>query len=171
MPAALSRRSLLRAGGLGVSVALLAACTSGSSDQPPPSPPTPDEAARSAAARLEVALADQARRTAQRHPTLTVAVVAAAAHTAHADALHETLSATAAPTPSPTSPAARPEPVIPATRKAAAAELATAEDAAGTSHRKALAASGVTGELARLLASVAASDESFGAAVRTQGAS
>jgi hypothetical protein len=172
MSAQPSRRSVLRLGGLGAAGAFvlgpgLAACTASSSSGTPPPPPTPDELARVSAARRETQLAERASRTAVRHPDLTVAATAAVAHTAHAKALNETL----VPSPAPSGSASGSGSAVPSSQAEAARELAAAEAAAAEAHRTALAATGVTGDLARLLASVAASDGSFGAAIRAESAS
>ena len=128
-------------------------------------PQTADEQARSSAAAREDQLAGRASRTAVRHPELTVAAKAAAAHTAHAKALRETL--VPSPTSSPSSSGAAP--TVPVNRSDAARELAAAETSAADAHRQALVATGVTGDVARLLASVAGSDGAFALAVRDQG--
>lgn len=165
MPDQPSRRAVLRLGGLALAGAVVvgpSGCTSPSAPDEPPPAPSPDEVARSGAARREQALAERADQTAVRHPGLTVATAAAAAHTAHAKALSETL----APSPSPTASTATV--VVPTSRAAAARDLAAAETAAAEAHRASLAKAGVTGDVARLLASVAASDGAFALAVRTQ---
>ncbi len=107
-------------------------------------------------------MAERASRTAVRHPGLTLAAAAATAHAAHAEALSETLAPTVSASPSVSSSA------VPAEERAAAAELAAAESAAAEAHRKALSTD-VTGGLARLLASVSASDAAFADALRAQG--
>ncbi len=166
----LPRRTLLAAATLGALASGLTACTGTSEGGTAPSPPTVDEQARRTAADQESGLAEQARLTAQRHPTLTAAAVAAVAHQAHVDALQETLSQSA-PSPSgATGPSSSPGAgQIPRDRRAAARALADAQVRAAASHRGALADPGVTGDVARLLASVAASDDAFARAVRDEG--
>ena len=170
MPDQPSRRAVLRLGGVGLAGAValspgLAACTSSSGGSTPSAPLTPDEQARASATAREEQLADRASRTTVRHPELTVAADAATAHAAHAKALRETLVPSPASSPSGSGGA----PAVPASRTDAARELATAESAAADAHRQALAVAGVSGALARLLASVAASDAGFSLAVRDQG--
>lgn len=171
MPVQPSRRDVLRAAALGAAATALAGCTSASVPEGPPPAPTPDEKARAVAAQGEQALAERATATAKRHPTLTVARQAALAHSAHADALSETLA------PGPVRPSAAPSaggsgaagPAVPTNRNDAAKALATAESTVADAHRASLTTPGVTGDLARLLASVAASDGAFADAVRVQG--
>jgi hypothetical protein len=169
MSAQPSRRSVLRLGAAGA-LALgsgLSGCTTSSSLGSPPVPPTVDELARTSAAGRESQLAERASRTAVRHPDLTVAATAAAAHTAHAKAFNETLVPSAAPSGSPSGSGGIA--TVPSSQAEAARELALAETAAAEAHRKALSATGVTGDLARLLASVAGSDGAFAEAVRAEG--
>ena len=154
-----SRRSVL--GAAGGAVVLLGAgtltgCTS-RSPGPGPNPSatqtvTADEIARRTAAAHETALADIAAATAKAlrtTPAGPAIAFAATAHQAHAVALLEGVSQ--APS------------RAPATAVTAVA-LAQAQTAAGARHLSALP--GVSGPLARLLASIAASDAALASTVR-----
>ncbi len=170
----LPRRSVLLASGAGLLAFGAAACSAPSDRVAPPPSPTIDERARSRAADQEQRLAELASRTADAHPTITWAAVAGRAHSAHAQALREGL----APSPSAdgssspgasTSPRAS-TPASPASPSTAARALAAAELAAGRDHRRALTEAGITNDVARLLASVAASDAAFSRTLRDQAA-
>ena len=154
-----SRRSVLGAAGGAVvllGVGTLAGCTSGAPG-PGPNPSatqtvTADELARRTAAAHETALADIATATAKAlrtAPTGPAIAFSATAHQAHAAALLEGL------TPAPSR--------APAAALTAVA-LAQAQTAAAARHLTALA--GVSGPLARLLASIAASDAALASTVR-----
>lgn len=126
-------------------------------------PASADDLARATAVGLERGLAARAGATLERHPMLKVAAAAAAAHSAHAQALGETLPTSPGTTGSPVQEA----PHVPAHPTKAARALAAAERRAAQAHRTTLARTGVTGGLARLLASVAGSDEALALAVQT----
>lgn len=174
-PPRLSRRSLLgTAVGL-VAAVPLAGCTSGSgAGSSASATPDPDEVARRTAAAAEQLLADQAAATVAAHPALAARVTPAQrAHQAHADELTRGLPATSrTPAPGgsggPTVPASPSAPVVPVAPSAALAGLATAQTAAATAITARLGA--VSPDLARLLASVAASDTAFASLLRAPGA-
>jgi hypothetical protein len=175
----------LTAGGAGGALSLTG-CTSGSNGPAPSGSATPDadDRARLAAARIELVLAAQASALAGRPGTsralAAAAGVATAAHTAHVAALLEGVarqltaaastssrsSASSASSPSSASSA----PTGPAGSTGApvtAAGLVRAEDAAVAAHQGALGP--VSGPLARLVASVAASDAALAAVLRGAG--
>jgi hypothetical protein len=168
----LTRRALL--GGLAALAAVLplAGCSTGQDAGPSASPtPDPDEVARRAVAAAESQLAALAAWTVTAFPALATRVTPAQqAHEAHANELlaglpTATPSATTSGSPPVTSSAA---PVVPASPAAALAALTTAQTAAATAATARLGT--VTGDLARLLASVAASDAALAALMRTPGA-
>ena len=169
--APLTRRALLGSGGLAVA-ALVAGCTSGG-DEVEPDPTrtaSPDELARVAAAGRERDLEGLATAVATTYPGAAAAQAAAATHAAHAAALEETVPATPSPpadtsgSPSGSASAtAAPGPSVPGDRGSAVKALAEAQRQAATAHLAALP--DVSGELARLLASVAASDEALASVV------
>jgi hypothetical protein len=143
----------------------VSACTAGST-APTPGPtsePTPgaDETARRAAAASEQWLAllagAVATNSVAQQAATAVARAAAAAHDAHSRALLEGLPP--APSRSPTAGS-----TIPSILKEAAAALIRAQTAAGRSNQDSLHL--VSGPTARLLASVAASDLAYAAALR-----
>ncbi len=169
VPVRLSRRSVL-ATGLGVATAgALAACTAGSSSTPPgpTSGPRPgaDETARRAAAATERVVAQLATAIATRYAADKAFAArcqdAATAHTAHSSALLEGLPAGPSTT---SSPLATGAPGIGSTAPTAAANLVQTQTIAATSHLGAM--DQVSGGLARLLASVAASDLAFASVLR-----
>lgn len=171
-PVPLTRRAVL--GGFAALTAAvpLAGCSTGPDPGPSASPtPDPDEVARRTVAAAESQLAALAASTVTAFPALAPRVTPAQqAHQAHADELlaglpTATSSATASGSPAVTSPAA---PVVPASPTAALAALATAQTAAATAATARLGT--VSGDLARLLASVAASDAAFAALLRATGA-
>jgi hypothetical protein len=173
----LSRRSAL-AGALALaSTAGLSACTSGSSSQPPgpTQEPTPgaDERARRTAAAGEQSLALLAvtvsARFAAQKALAARCRAAGAAHTAHSEALLEGLSPVASTSASSssassTSPSSSSPPPLPTSPQSAVAALTRAQSVAAVSHQDALAL--VSGPVARLLASVAASDLAQAATLR-----
>lgn len=170
----LSRRSILWAGGLGLLAVGAVACDTTRNEITPPPSPTPDEGARSRAADQEQRLAELAQRTSVAHPTLTWAAVASQAHTAHAEALRETLPPSRSPSTDAPSPGSSPggsPPTVLGGPSAAARALAAAQLNASRDHRRALVDAGISGGVARLLASVAASDAAFSSALRDQAAS
>jgi hypothetical protein len=168
----LTRRALLVTAAVGVT----AACTGPSNPPPPPPRPTPEQLARAAAAARETELHGLAAAALDAYPTLVGARQTYAFTAAHAAALSETL--VPSPSPSASSPATRSpasrasasatattsrsrSPLAPGTRTATARSLAAALlDAAGA-HRA--ASTSVSPDLARLLASVAASDSALAA--------
>jgi hypothetical protein len=167
VPAPLTRRALLVIAAVGAT----AACTSTSAPPEPPPQPTPDQLARAAAAARETELHGLAAAALGAYPTLVGGRQAIAFTAAHATALSETL------VPSPTatrsaiasrsasaagaSASRTISPLPPGTRSATARSLAAALlDAAGA-HRA--ASMSVSADLARLLASVAASDSALAA--------
>lgn len=188
--ALLSRRSAL-AGSAALAVAGgLSACTAGSTALPPGPTgsrrPSVDEVTRRAAGAAETSLAELAAAitgtysgppaAGQRDAGTLVALTAAAqaAHVAHATALLRDLPASAAATatatptgtttPAPSTSPTATAPAVPGTVRAAAAALVRAQGAATAAHLAALPA--VTGPLAALLASVAASDVAFASSLR-----
>jgi len=176
-PVPLTRRAVL--GGFAALTAAvpLAGCSTGPDTGPSASPtPDPDEVARRTAAAAESQLATLAASTVTAFPALAPRVTPAQrAHEAHAEELLAGLpSASASPSTgssAASSGAAAPPPagpVVPASPAAALATLATAQTAAATAATARLGT--VSGDLARLLASVAASDAAFAALLRTTGA-
>ena len=174
-PAVVSRRAAL-AGAVGLAAgAGLAGCTSTPKKPKPPGPtseprPGADETARRAAAAREqeaATLAGTVATSVATHRELAAAASAAATvHAAHAAALLEGLKALRSPTATPSaSVTASPSTssiAVPAS--AAAGQLAALQTSVATAHQGAL--DGVSGPLARLLASVAASDLAHAARVR-----
>ncbi|MFS8202103.1 hypothetical protein ACLVWQ_25845 [Streptomyces sp. CWNU-52B] len=160
-PSGPRRRSLL-AGAAGAGAALLAGCSSADSS------PGTTGGSSSAAARARARAARDSERLAQRyeavlavHPALRGRLSPLLAEVQrHAEAFSggKGASSTASPTPSETSAAsagaASPSPEVPTTEKAALAGLAAAEREVAARRTKALVEA--PGELARLLASVAA---------------
>lgn len=182
--ARVSRRSAL-AGSAAAAAALvldggLTACTSGSTAVPPaPSRarrPSVDETARRTSGATETSLAGLARAVAntfsagpeagQRAAASLVALSSAAeaAHSAHATAVLRDLPVVPAAPAASTATTASPPPAVPGTVRAAASALVRAQDAATAEHLAALPA--VSGTLAALLASVAASDVAFASTLR-----
>lgn|GEM_PF-776768 len=179
MPGRPTRRQLLS----GAAVAALAACAPRRSAAPPvPRPPTAVQATRVAAASTELALAalslgvaptatppprsaaPRATGTATSQPLPPVTVVTAA-HRAHARALEETLPLHLVPEPGVEGPAVPPSPAPPP--GTARSRLVDAQLAAASAHvRRAQTAPPA---LARLLASVAASDAAWAQALRGTG--
>lgn len=170
VPLRLSRRSVLAAG-LVVAASgapgALAGCTAGSTTiaPGPTSGPKPgaDETARRVAAATERLVAQMATAIATRYAANKSFAArcqdAATAHAAHSTALLEGLSAGPSATSSATGP-----PAIGSTALTAAANLVQAQTTAATSHQGAM--DQVSGDLARLLASVAASDLAFASVLR-----
>ena len=145
------RRSLLAsvAGG-----ALLVGCSdgTGSSEEGTAGSPSVVERARVRAARDSRGIVERYDAVLAAHPTLAERVAPLRAEAVrHAEAFGETVTKSS-PTASPTSPS--PSVTVPATEKDALAQLAAAERALADRRAKALL--DVPGELARLLASVAA---------------
>jgi hypothetical protein len=194
-PAHLSRRSALAAAaaaaGALTAAGGLSACTAGSTAVPPgpsrTSRPSVETTARRRAGATETALAALAGAIAttyadkpaanQRGAADLVALSQAAggAHLAHATALlHGLPDATAGPTPGSAPPASTSSPssgpsasapaAVPATVRAAASALVIAQEGAAAQHLSSLPE--VTGTLAALLASVAASDAAFASTLR-----
>jgi hypothetical protein len=174
VPAAspVTRRTALAAGVGTVGAIALAGCTSGSDTPGPSTParPSADEVARRAAAGQEEALAAQSRLLATSlsagRPVLAAVDLAAAAHAAHATALLAGLPGPGASRPatsgSPTATAggtSTPTAAVPPTPS----QLAAAQLAAAAQYQAALGP--LSGPVARLIASVAASDASLAAAV------
>jgi len=151
------RRSLL----LGAALLPLAACTADPSPAPPPPPPPPDpdDALRSAGVEREQALLAQYDAVLAAHPALAARL--SAVREEHAEHLRALLgrdeTVPAGPSDGP-SPAASPSsaPVAPADPAAALAGLVGAEAATGAAHAGAALEAG--GQLAGVLASLAASE-------------
>ncbi|MFI6439494.1 hypothetical protein [Streptomyces sp. NPDC050759] len=151
VPSGPRRRSLLAsvAGG-----ALLVGCSdgTGSSEEGTAVSPSVVERARARAARDSRGIVERYDAVLAAHPALAERVGPLRAEAVrHAEAFGETVT-TSSPTASPSSPA--PPVTVPATEKDALAQLAAAERALADRRAKALL--DVPGELARLLASVAA---------------
>ncbi|MFF0095634.1 hypothetical protein ACFYSF_37755 [Streptomyces canus] len=157
VPSGPRRRSLLAsvAGG-----ALLAGCSdgTGSTEESTAGSPSVVERARARAARDSRGIVERYDAVLAAYPALAERVGPLRAEAVrHAEAFGETV-ATSSPTASPASPSPSPSPspsvTVPATEKDALAQLAAAERALADRRAKALL--DVPGELARLLASVAA---------------
>lgn len=151
VPSGPRRRSLLAsvAGG-----ALLAGCSdgTGSTEESTAGSPSVVERARARAARDSRGIVERYDAVLAAYPALAERVGPLRAEAVrHAEAFGETV-ATSSPTTSPASPS--PSVTVPATEKDALAQLAAAERALADRRAKALL--DVPGELARLLASVAA---------------
>ncbi|GGJ61725.1 hypothetical protein [Streptomyces brasiliensis] len=150
------RRSLLASA---AGAALLAGCSSGGKDGADAdggtdSGPSLTEKARARAQRDSRGLVEQYDAVIAAHPTLAERLGPLRAEAVrHADAFGDGAGATPSASSSVVAPAA-PPPAVPATEKDALAGLATAERALADRRAKALL--DVPGELARLLASVAA---------------
>lgn len=159
------------AGGLSACTSTPATITPGPTSEPRPGA---DESARRTAAATELMLAGLTRALSTRFATdkalAAAALTAGRAHDAHAAALLEGLSTSRSPKPSgsssaSTSPSASSSaPALPATASAAVTAVVQAETSAAAGHQHAL--SGVSGPLARLLASVQASDLAVAASMR-----
>jgi hypothetical protein len=155
IPSGPRRRSLLAsvAGG-----ALLAGCSdgTGNTEEGTAGGPSVVERTRARAARDSRGIVERYDAVLAAYPALTERVGPLRAEAVrHAEAFGETV-ATSSPTASPASPSPSPSPsvTVPATEKDALAQLAAAERALADRRAKALL--DVPGELARLLASVAA---------------
>jgi hypothetical protein len=170
VPAPLTRRTLLA--GL-VAAGTTAACTGSSAPPAPPPRPTVDQLARAAAVARERELSRLASAALGAYPAMTAARTALGFHAEHVRALSETLTPSptathsasgsvrvSASTGSPTTSASRTTGSRTATARSLAAALLEGADA----HRS--AAGGVSGDLARLLASIAASDSALAAVLR-----
>ncbi|MFF0084244.1 hypothetical protein ACFYR1_31680 [Streptomyces canus] len=153
VPSGPRRRSLLAsvAGG-----ALLAGCSdgTGSTEEGTAGSPSVVERARARAARDSRGIVERYDAVLAAYPALAERVGPLRAEAVrHAEAFGETV-ATSSPTASPASPSPSPSVTVPTTEKDALAQLAAAERALADRRAKALL--DVPGELARLLASVAA---------------
>ncbi|KQV95453.1 hypothetical protein [Streptomyces sp. Root369] len=153
VPSGPRRRSLLAsvAGG-----ALLAGCSdgTGNTEEGTAGSPSVVERARARAARDSRGIVERYDAVLAAYPALAERVGPLRAEAVrHAEAFGET-GATASPTASPASPSPAPSVTVPTTEKDALAQLAAAERALADRRAKALL--DVPGELARLLASVAA---------------
>ncbi|MFF1277375.1 hypothetical protein ACFVZC_28865 [Streptomyces marokkonensis] len=149
------RRSLLA---VAPAALLTAGCTAGSedSDTTGGSRPSAADRARARAARDSTALAARYDAVVAAHPKLAERLRPLRAEVVrHAEAFGRTASAPPSPSPSgPASPSASPSAAVPAKEKDALAELAAAERE--IAERRTTALLDAPGELARLLASVAA---------------
>ncbi|MDQ1035833.1 hypothetical protein QFZ75_002249 [Streptomyces sp. V3I8] len=166
-PSGPRRRSLL-AGAAGAGAALLAGCSASDSSPGTTGSSSAAARARARAARDSERLAERYRAVLAAHPALDARLAPLLAEVVrHAQAFGgggraSDAASASAPAPSsagsstgpPAGASPSPSPAVPATRKAALAELAAAERALTDRRMKALA--DVPGELARLLASVAA---------------
>lgn len=169
--AALTRRHVLRAGSVGLALGVLG-CTA--DDAPtdqrspaPPPPPTADDLVRAAAVAAETSLLEAYAATSLAHPDLAGRLQTYADHhRAHLEALTPTGAPSGDPTASgiagpgatgPTATGTSPPVSVPADPSAALASIGQAEAAAAAA-RTADCLAADDGELARLLASVAASE-------------
>ncbi|MEV7419722.1 hypothetical protein [Streptomyces sp. NPDC089919] len=158
LPPRPSRRTLLGAGAGGSAAVLLAGCSDDGSAGRRSAPVSPERLIRESAVRETRTLLERYDATLAAHPALGPRLVPLRAAVAeHATALSPAApAASAAPSPAPSGPAAPAAPpvTVPAAPAAALTALAEAERRIGAARSAALDAA--PGELARLLASVAA---------------
>lgn len=151
-PSGPRRRSLLASA---AGAALLTGCSDGSDPVSASGSPSAAERARARAARDSQGLAERYDAVLAAYPTLAERLRPLRAEVVrHTEAFGGTGTGAASPSTSSASPSASPSAAVPATEKDALAELAAAERALADRRAKTLL--DMPGELARLLASVAA---------------